>query len=209
MQVWHMWLIAGLMAFVAEMVIPGFLVACLGVGCLASSLAALLGAGLSWQLIAFSIATMVSLFTIRPLMLKYAYRKSDGEATNVAAIVGKVGMVLETIERLSGKGRVKVGGEDWKAVSAGGETILKDREVRVTNIEGVTLTVAVISEEKLTRLGVVVEAVDPAHGKGLVKVSGKESSAVTADDSTIEEGRRVRVVEDQGDKLVVVEVEGQ
>jgi membrane protein implicated in regulation of membrane protease activity len=205
MQPWHIWLIAGLVMFVAEMLIPGFLVACLGVGCLGASVAALVGGGLTCQLTVFSVATMAALFALRPLMLKYAYRKGGGEATNVDAMAGKVGMVLETIEPISGKGRIKIGGENWKAVSTDGATILKDRKVRVTGVEGVTVTVEAVSDERLNRLGVVVETVNPVHDTGVVRVAGKDYPATTAADSRVEEGRKVRVVEVHGDKLVVEE----
>ncbi|MDD6841501.1 MAG: NfeD family protein [Spirochaetales bacterium] len=47
-------------------------------------------------------------------------------------------MVVETITRIEG-GRVKVGGEVWKAKSD--ETIEKDLLVVVTGVEGVTLNV--------------------------------------------------------------------
>ena len=63
---------------------------------------------------------------------------SDSKKTGTAALMGEEGIVVETITRIEG-GRVKVGGEVWKAKSD--ETIEKDLLVVVTGVEGVTLNV--------------------------------------------------------------------
>ncbi len=64
-----------------------------------------------------------------------AVRKSK---TNIDAIVGKTGIVLQGIAR-NVDGRVKVGNEDWKARAA--EDIEKGDEIVVTGVSGVTLIV--------------------------------------------------------------------
>lgn len=69
-----------------------------------------------------------------------AVRKSR---TNVDAIIGKTGIVAQKITRDVG-GRVKVGGEDWKASAA--EDIEEGSKVVVTGITGATLIVERIRE---------------------------------------------------------------
>ncbi|OGO18655.1 MAG: hypothetical protein A2Z02_05575 [Chloroflexi bacterium RBG_16_48_7] len=58
--------------------------------------------------------------------------------TNIDAIVGGTGVVLQGITR-NVDGRVKVGNEDWKARAA--EEIEKGDEIVVTGISGATLIV--------------------------------------------------------------------
>jgi membrane protein implicated in regulation of membrane protease activity len=58
--------------------------------------------------------------------------------TNIDAIVGRPGVVLQSIAR-NIDGRVKVGNEDWKARAT--EEIEKGNEIVVTGISGATLIV--------------------------------------------------------------------
>ncbi|MHC4504775.1 MAG: NfeD family protein [Planctomycetota bacterium] len=146
MHLWHLWLIAGLLSLVAELMLPGFLVACFAVGCFAALPLALLGATIAWQLMAFSVGTMAGLFALRPLVLKYAHRKGSGEATNVDALPGRTCIVTEAIDPLRNVGRVKLGGEDWKAVTADESEIEADRKVRVVRVDGAKLVVEPVPE---------------------------------------------------------------
>ena len=60
------------------------------------------------------------------------------EKTNIDAIVGRAGVVLQSIAK-NVDGRVKVGNDDWKARAT--EEIAKDDEIVVTGVSGVTLIV--------------------------------------------------------------------
>ena len=64
-----------------------------------------------------------------------AVRKSK---TNIDAIVGRTGIVLQSISR-NLDGRVKVGNEDWKARAT--EDIEEGIEIVVTGVSGATLIV--------------------------------------------------------------------
>ena len=141
MDVWHVWVIAGIALFIAEILIPGFLVACFGVGCLASAVLAALGLGAKWQLLGFSVATLVVYFAIRPLFLKHIYKKSSTVRTNVDALVGCVGVVTVAIDPDDHSGRVKVRGEDWRGVSPDGVAIAPGRKVEVLEVDGTKLLV--------------------------------------------------------------------
>lgn len=61
--------------------------------------------------------------------------------TNVDALLEKTGLVTERIDGLAGTGRVKVGGEDWRADAVDDSTIETGSRVRVVRIEGITLKV--------------------------------------------------------------------
>jgi membrane protein implicated in regulation of membrane protease activity len=58
--------------------------------------------------------------------------------TNIDAIIGMTGVVLQNIAR-NEDGRVKVGNEDWKARAS--EDISEGDEIVVTGVSGATLTV--------------------------------------------------------------------
>ena len=88
------------------------------------------------QLLVCGVMILIFFLLVRPLVMKIPH--SDSKKTGTAALMGEEGIVVETITRIEG-GRVKVGGEVWKAKSD--ETIEKDSLVIVTGVEGVTLNV--------------------------------------------------------------------
>jgi len=145
---WHIWVIVGLALFIAEILIPGFLVACFGVGCMGAALAAGLGGGATWQLLAFSVGTLIVYFGIRPLVLRYCYHRDAVVRTNVDALAGRHGVVTVTIDPDTGAGRAKVGGEDWRAVTLDDITIEPGQRIEVVRVDGTKLIVRPVGTSK-------------------------------------------------------------
>lgn len=114
-EIWHLWVIAGILLFIVEVFTTGFLAACLAVGCLAAASAAFIDTGLNGQILAFSAGSLITFFTVRPFMLRVAHQKKDNVRTNVEALIGKKGRVTESINPITGEGRVQVYGDNWKA----------------------------------------------------------------------------------------------
>ncbi|MCD5406651.1 MAG: NfeD family protein [Desulfotomaculum sp.] len=141
MEDWQMWLIMAVVLFIAEIFTPGFLLACLGVACLMAGLMAYLGLGLEVQIIAFSVSALAVFFGIRPLLKKHSYFSESKLKTNVAALVDKTGIVVEKIDPVQNKGRVVVGGENWKGVSIDGTMLKEGAKVTVVRVEGTKLLV--------------------------------------------------------------------
>ena len=148
MDWWHVWVIAAIVLLIAELYTPEFVVACFGVGCLASALVAALGLGLKWQLVGFSLGTLMVFLTIRPLFLKYCYRATGGVRTNVDALIGRIGRVTEKIDPDTHEGRVKVGGEDWRGVPVDDVVIEAGQKVEVVRVDGTKLLVKVATRAK-------------------------------------------------------------
>ena len=101
-----------------------------------TAIPAALGLPLWVQLIVLGVMILIFFLLVRPLVMKIPH--SDSKKTGTAALIGEEGIVVETINRIEG-GRVKVGGEVWKAKSD--EMIEKDKVIVVTSVEGVTLNV--------------------------------------------------------------------
>ena len=140
-HIWHIWLSAGIVLLIAEVFIPGFLVACLGIGCFATSITASLTDNIKIQLAVFSIVTLAVLFLLRPVVMKYFYSKESRIKSNTDALIGKKGIVTEKINPQLSKGRVKVSGEDWWGFNIDDEIIEKNTRVIVERIEGTKLFV--------------------------------------------------------------------
>lgn len=133
---WLIWLSAGIILAILEVFTPGFFIVGIGVSLVITAIPAALGLPFWVQLLVCGVMILIFFLLVRPLVMKIPH--SDSKKTGTAALMGEEGIVVETITRIEG-GRVKVGGEVWKAKSD--ETIEKDSLVIVTGVEGVTLNV--------------------------------------------------------------------
>ncbi len=148
MELWHLWIIIGIVFFIVEIFTPGFIVATFGGGCLLAAIPAYFQLQFLWQLLVFSLGTLIFFLTVRPLYLKYIFPPEEQTPTNVDALIGQKALVIEEIDALNNKGRVKVGGEDWKAISEKSPKIAEGELVKVVAIDGVKLIVEPYSKEE-------------------------------------------------------------
>lgn len=140
-QVWYCWVIAGILFLILEIFTPSFISACIGIGAIFGGLAAGIGLDFKWQIGFFAAATLASFFTVRPFMLKYAYKSPDKIKTNIDNIVGKSGVVTEKIDPSAQTGRVKIDGDEWKAEAENDKIIEAGTRVEVIKIENIVATV--------------------------------------------------------------------
>ena len=141
MEIWHIWVIVALVFVIVEMFTTGFAVMCISFGCLFGAGASALDWDIKWQLLVFAVGTALAFLTVRPLVYTFFYKKGQEVKTNVDALVGRRAIVTERIEGELHAGRVKVDGDDWKAVSTDTEPIEAGEAVEITAINSVILTV--------------------------------------------------------------------
>lgn len=133
------WIVIGIVLIIAEIFTPGFFLASIGLGAIVAGVVAFASDSIIIQLLVFAAASALSLIFLRPVITRLSSK--DKEKSGAEAIIGSEGLVLEEIDNLEGKGRVKVNGQDWKAKSMQGTVIAKDTVIIVEKIEGVTLYV--------------------------------------------------------------------
>lgn len=141
MDAWHIWVIIALIFVIVEMFTTGFAVMCISVGCLFGAVASVIGWDIEWQLLSFAIGTALAFITVRPLVYKFFYKRSPEVKTNTDALIGRRAVVTERIEGELHPGRVKIDGDDWKAIPLADETIEVGEAVEVTAINSIILTV--------------------------------------------------------------------
>ena len=108
-------------------------------GALAAMIAAMLGGPLWLQILLFIIVSGVLLAALRPIAKKLM--APGKKATNLDAVIGSRGIVLEEIDNIQATGRVKLGAMEWSARSTNGEKIAAGTQVTVAKIEGVKVFV--------------------------------------------------------------------
>lgn len=142
MEIWHYWIIVGIVLLIAEIITPGFVVAVLGIGCFGAALASWLG-GLLWvQLIAFSAVSLICFIFVRPFFMRLLYRAGREKTFGPERLIGRIGRVTVAIAPAGGKGRVKIDGQEWTAVSEDDRGVELDGEVEIKALAGLTLKVS-------------------------------------------------------------------
>ena len=140
MGMWIVWLIIAGFFFILEMVTSGFLVCWLGVGAVLSMILSFFVDNIIAQVIVFAISSIVLMVMTKPLVKKFIDKGTI--PTNKDSLIGKEGIVIETIDTIKAQGQVKLMGEVWSAKSFDeGKVIEKDTKVIVKEITGVKLVV--------------------------------------------------------------------
>ena len=113
-------------------------------GALAALLTDVLGGPIWLQILLFVVVSGALLWQLRPITKKYFTPKLT--RTNVDAVAGTMGTVLEDIDNTAATGRVKLGAMEWSARSTDGMPISAGTLIRVDKVEGVKVFVTVIKE---------------------------------------------------------------
>lgn len=137
---WHLWLIAAILLFIFEIFAPGFVLACIAIGCLGGMIADLFGASLNVQYLVMGIVGLASFFTIRPAAKKIFFEGRE-TPTNVDSLLNRKAEVTAAFNQKTKLGRVKVDGDDWRAETES-EIELKEGDlVKILRVESNTLIV--------------------------------------------------------------------
>lgn len=136
------WVIMAVLLTIAEIFTVGFFLVCFAVGAAIAAVAAFAGFVPLAQLATFVMASGAALLLVRPI----AHRFQQGEESNPVGIdrlIGKQGIVLETIDPARGRGVVRVDHEPWSADSVQGMPIAAGTMVLIEGVEGTHLKVRV------------------------------------------------------------------
>lgn len=139
----NFWLIIGLVLMLGEFILPGLVVMFIGLGSLSVAGAMYHGYidSLAEQLILFFSSSLIYLFTLRLLVLRFL--PSDSRVDQIdedKELVGETAVVIQVIEQ-DGFGRISHGGTTWQAKSENGMEIKKESQVIITKRENITFVV--------------------------------------------------------------------
>lgn len=140
------WMVLMIVFIVVEASCPFHLVSVwFAAGSLVAMIIALLSGPLWLQILLFLAVSIVLLVLMIPLVKKVL--RPSLVKTNVDAMIGTQGHVLEDIDNVDAVGKVKLGGMEWTARSFDGKPIKAGTLVQVEKIEGVKAFVSPVREE--------------------------------------------------------------
>jgi membrane protein implicated in regulation of membrane protease activity len=137
-DLWLIWISLGIVFIIIEIFTPGFFFMSIGVASIITGLFSLIIPNPIVNLVLFVILCLIIFFNLKKFGNKYI--NNIGTETNVIGLIGKTGIVTREILPEK-KGYVKIGGEEWSAVSNDEEALSVEEKVEVVNIEGNKLIV--------------------------------------------------------------------
>ncbi len=135
-----LWLVLGVVLVVSEVLSVTLVLGMFGIGALAASGLAFVGAGLLVQLLAFGGVSAAMLLLVRPPVKNALDRGGSTERTDPRALTGSRALVVQRIS--DDTGQVRLNGELWRARPyAGGPPHEVGEQVSVAQVDGATLLV--------------------------------------------------------------------
>ncbi|WP_339137866.1 MAG: NfeD family protein [Candidatus Electrothrix sp. GW3-4] len=141
------WFLLGIVFFVTELILPGFILFFLGIGAwFTASVLALTEVSLTVQMIIFLVSSLVTLILLRSWLHSIFFGDSNEEDDSVNVDdAPATGIVTEAIMP-PGLGRVKYGGSFWQATAD--ESISVDTVVRIIERKNLIVHVSPLHAEE-------------------------------------------------------------
>ncbi|HNT96582.1 MAG TPA: NfeD family protein [Thermotogota bacterium] len=134
------WLILGVLFLIAEIFTPSFFIMWFGIGSFAAMLVAFLFENsVLYQAIVFIVVSLIFVLFTRKMAQKMSGKPS--RLISQDEMIGKEGVVSETITADGGKGLVRINKDIWRARSLKDQEILGGAKIKVIELKGVTVTV--------------------------------------------------------------------
>ena len=143
-NMWQIWAVIAVLGLILELTSGDFFLMCIAIGAAGAAITAPF-ANIYWQIGVFALVTLVSLFQVRPFVLRYLHRNDSKCVSNADALLGRKGRVSETIPA-GGFGYVAIDGDQWRAVAANDEEIAAGTRVRIVCRESTIVTVELLTD---------------------------------------------------------------
>ncbi len=140
-NMWQVWAVISIICLILELSSGDFFIICFSIGAIFSVIASALGLNIYWQLLIFALFSLLSIFFVRPVALRWIHKNEPNKPSNADALIGRTGRVTEAISR-NASGYVKIDGDMWKAVSQ--SDIPVGSSVRVIGRESTIVTVEIL-----------------------------------------------------------------
>ncbi len=139
-NLWQFWALTSVICLILELTNGDFYIMCFAIGAAITAVVSAFGVNFNFCLAVFAAVSILSIFFIRPSIIKLLHKNECSRPSNADALFGQTGTVSLSIEE-NGYGRVAIDGDDWKAVSENGQKIEKGKKVVVVDRESIILKV--------------------------------------------------------------------
>ncbi len=133
-EMWWIWMALATILLIAEIFTAGFFLLWFSIGAAGAGVLAMLDVNRPAQLTVFILLSGILYVFGR----RFADRVTANQPPGIGAdrLIGQLGVVVEGIDNNAGKGRIKVGSDEWRALSETGKIIKTNDMVEVIKIDG-------------------------------------------------------------------------
>lgn len=139
MVLWQVYTIVGVVCLILEMLVPSMFFLNLSIAGFITAIISLFINNGNMLTIDFIILSIVSVFLLRPLLLRTLKYSKDKETGVKAEYIGKIVKVIEPITKYSGA--ITIYDERWDARVENDDEIPKDTEVRIVKNDSLVMYV--------------------------------------------------------------------
>ncbi|MGL5506994.1 MAG: NfeD family protein [Paraclostridium sp.] len=134
------WIIIGIALLIVEATTVSFISVFFAIGCFVASLVSLVIPSIGTQIVVMCIVSGIGTIFCRNILQKYFEVNKEIKPSTINAMLGKTGVVTNTITP-DNMGLVKVEGAIWSAATIDFETLSTGANITVVDIDGVKLIV--------------------------------------------------------------------
>lgn len=135
LEPWLFWTLLSVVLFIAEIVTPGFFLACLGIGAGVAVIPSLFDLAFGWQLAAFSAGSLLAMIFLRPLMKS---RPKDRYTSSVDRLIGKEIRLSQDLPAGS-YSELPIDGDVWRVEMRDGSFVPAGSVIKICGREGIIL----------------------------------------------------------------------
>jgi inner membrane protein len=111
------WFVLGVLLFIIEMVVPGFVLMFFGIGAWITAILTWVGLirSFPWQVVVFIASSLITLFLFRSRLSNYFKGKASDSEDSLTSVIGQKAVVKQEIKPGEVSGRVEFNGTRWNA----------------------------------------------------------------------------------------------
>ena len=98
-NLWQLWALVMVVCLILELTSGDFFILCFSIGALVTAVVSAFGLGFYGQLVVFAVASVLSIFFVRPWLARHLHGKRRERPSNADALMGRIGRVSEAIEQ--------------------------------------------------------------------------------------------------------------
>ena len=134
---WHIWVIVALGCFIAEIFMPGFVVASIGVGALVAAAVHQYTGSLNWGIAGWIVGASIALIFIRPVIIK-TISSDEPSGFGASGMVGDIVIVSDS-EDVGGHPKARYRDSSW--ILESDIDLIEGDRVEIVDVRGSTLIV--------------------------------------------------------------------
>ena len=143
LEAWHIWVILGILLFTAEIFVPGFVLASLGIGAFVAAAAQAAFNDLGWAIAGFVVGASIALMAVRPLLVR-TFMDDSPSPFGAEGMKGQIVTIIDAGD-IGGQLKTQFRGSTWAVVSD--DDLLEGDQAEITEVNGATLKVTRINQE--------------------------------------------------------------